>query len=92
MTRLQQILTAVLITLALCGTQVIQASPLHDHTGHITGCALCHFSANEAAIPATPVGIKPAEGPARLPVLVVSSHDKTSPSPFKSRAPPVTSL
>jgi len=44
----RKIFSVLLITLALCGVQVVQASPLHDHTGHLSGCSLCHFNGASA--------------------------------------------
>ena len=88
----RQLLAVALITLTLAGIQVVQASPLHDHVSHFNGCALCHFSGTEAVIPATPVTLDIPIGRSHQPVPVITLHDTSSPSSFRSRAPPVTSL
>ena len=51
----RQLLTVLLLILTLLGVQVVQASPLHDHSTHVIDCGLCHFSASECAIDDIPV-------------------------------------
>jgi hypothetical protein len=44
----KKLLTVLLISLALCGVQAVQASPLHDHVNHVSSCSLCHFDGAQA--------------------------------------------
>jgi len=54
MNSLRTFIRISLITLALVGVQVIQASPLHDHSDHVVDCGLCHFSFSEIAVDDSP--------------------------------------
>jgi len=91
MRRLRQLLTIFLITFAVCGVQVIQSSPLHDHSSHVVGCALCHFDSGDAPSESTLVNCPVASGGAKA-VDSVPSFESITLSPYQSRAPPRHSL
>lgn len=79
----------VLMLFVLAGVQVVQASPLHDHTRHSVDCGLCHVPLADAQT--TQHGVVPdfETAAAALPVLAVSFHSTHNPSPYQGRAPPL---
>lgn len=81
-------LAVLLVTLTLISIQLVQASPLHDHLDHVSGCVLCHADSNEDAL--TPsdnqlATFEPA-GILVFPLQLSLASQKTS--SFQSRAPP----
>lgn len=77
-----------LMLFVLAGVQVIQASPLHDHSQHSVDCALCHVPL--ADDPSGQRGIAP-EFHATAAVVPAALHrffSSTNPSPYQGRAPP----
>jgi hypothetical protein len=88
----RKLLTILLISLALCGVQVVQASPLHDHVSHISECSLCHFDGAQAVRTAepvkTPIPFVTHKNPADL-----FTHPVTRAFPaYITRAPPQLSI
>jgi hypothetical protein len=77
-----------LMLFVLAGVQVIQASPLHDHTQHSVDCGLCHVPVADA--PPTHHGIVPEFETlsAALPALASAFFSSRNPSPYQGRAPP----
>ncbi len=77
-----------LMLFVLAGVQVIQASPLHDHTQHSVDCGLCHVPVADSCT--APRGIVPEfeGGHALLPCRAASFHGSHNPSPYQGRAPP----
>jgi hypothetical protein len=90
MNSLRTFIKISLITLALIGVQVIQASPLHDHSDHVVDCGLCHFSSTEITFDDSPV-ITPSINPRNIAVprteTVVSESARLS---YQGRAPPLS--
>lgn len=77
-----------LLTLLLLGTQVIQASPLHDHGNHVVNCALCHFDNNDSAVPVNSQPQLDFE-PGSRPLANFKAFVSTSiPASYQGRAPP----
>lgn len=78
-----------LMLFVFAGVQVVQASPLHDHSHHTVDCGLWHVPVADA--PASPATVLPdyvAQGPALLPIPA-SFPQATRPSPYQGRAPPI---
>lgn len=88
----RKLLTVLLLSLALCGTQVVQASPLHDHAGHFSGCSLCHFDGGQAIKAADANTTPVTESACNRPVMLITHpHNPVLPA-YLSRAPPQVSL
>jgi hypothetical protein len=88
----RKLLTVLLISLALCGVQAVQASALHDHASHVSGCALCHFDGSHA-IKAPVTGHNWIHGPVAFGTTAKTQAPFTTPYPsFHGRAPPSHSL
>ena len=87
--QLRQILLIALMAFTLLGVQLIQSSPLHNHTVHTVDCALCHLQLSDDTLVRyqSEVPYKAASAPvvAAAPVVYLSA----SPSPFQGRAPPL---
>jgi len=92
MNRTRQLLTIFLMLLTLSGMQFVQASPLHDHTSHLTGCALCHFDGAQAIQAALPAHEPVTEPVCHQRARTLSSPCRNQFSPVQSRAPPAHSL
>lgn len=85
---LRQYLLIALMAVTLVGVQLLQASPLHEHTQHSVDCALCHLQLSDDALlhqqlllPIRAAGV-PVAAPAR------EVHSSSAPSPYQGRAPP----
>jgi hypothetical protein len=92
--RYQQLRHALLIALmafTLLGVQLVQASPLHDHTLHSVDCALCHlqFSDDSLAQPTLSVAFIAHNIPYAQ--YLREYHSFSNPSPYQGRAPPFSS-
>lgn len=80
--------TVVLLILALSGVQVVQASPLHDHSTHVVDCGVCHFSASEATVddsPVTSISVTPAQFTIARAIQVTNNRTRLA---YQGRAPP----
>ncbi len=89
MNSLRTFIKISLITLALIGVQVIQASPLHDHSNHVVDCGLCHFSSTEIAIEDSPV-VTPSTTPRYFSVpRTINITAKSIRLSYQGRAPPL---
>jgi hypothetical protein len=81
-----------LLALTVFGGQVLQASPLHDHTQETVDCALCHLqtlgddSEQDRGL-SLPVLATTTVAAAFVPALPAAAF----PSPYQGRAPPATS-
>lgn len=84
----RKFLTTLIITLALCGVQVVQASALHDHSAHFTGCALCHFDGANAIQPASTVQVWVPEVIADTFIVTIAAPVTGQYPAFHERAPP----
>ena len=93
--RLQQFRHALLIAFVaftLLGAQLVQNSPLHDHTQHSVDCALCHLQLGDEA------RVQPALSVAFIAHSVPYAqylrefYSFASPSPYNGRAPPSSSI
>ncbi len=86
--QLRKILLIALMAFTLVGVQLVQSSPLHDHTQHTVDCALCHLQLSDDTLVRHQfmVPFKAASTPVSttLPQFYLSS----SPSPYQGRAPP----
>lgn len=86
--QLRQVLLIALMAFTLAGVQLLQSSPLHDHTQHTVDCALCHLQLGDDTVVRhqlmVPFISVAAPAVAGLPVFYHSS----SPSPYQGRAPP----
>jgi hypothetical protein len=86
--QLRQILLIALMAFTLAGVQLIQSSPLHDHTQHTVDCALCHLQLGDDTLVRhqlmVPFVAVAAPAATALPVFYFVS----SPSPYQGRAPP----
>jgi hypothetical protein len=86
--QMRQILLIALMALMLVGVQLVQSSPLHDHSQHTVDCALCHLQLSDDTLVRhqfmVPISITTAPIAVVLPIFYVSS----SPSPYQGRAPP----
>jgi len=88
----RKLLTVLLLSLALCGTQVVKASPLHDHASHFSGCSLCHFDGAQALHTASPAHEPlPESGKECTRAISLALFAPTYPA-FHGRAPPGLSL
>ena len=93
LTRFRKAWLIALMVFSLGAVQLLQASPLHDHTRDAVSCALCHV----------PLSDDPAEHDSSLlPVFLISSGTTIrylalspsvhNPAPYQSRAPPQSFL
>lgn len=77
-----------LMVFVLGGLQVIQASPLHDHSQHTVDCGLCHVPIGDGVAPSDPAAVIPAPQNAPSFALLVLITPARNPSPYQGRAPP----
>ncbi|MDR0781810.1 MAG: hypothetical protein LBF16_14155 [Pseudomonadales bacterium] len=84
----RRLLLLLLLSVTLLGVQLVQDSPLHQHTQHTVDCALCHFQLSDDSehSPQWHVFVAP-QCPQLGLVAVVAAFDPT-PTPYQSRAPP----
>jgi hypothetical protein len=77
-----------LMLFMLAGVQLIQVSPLHDHTRHSVDCGLCHVPLADE--PASTSGLLPdfVTSATWQPALSAPAPSSTNPSPYQGRAPP----
>jgi len=91
MDQLHQLRKYLLVALAvfmLAGAQLVQSSPLHDHTRHSVDCGLCHLQLGDDVLLQPSPGVAfIAHSPPHAQYLreFVSF---SSPSPYQGRAPP----
>ena len=88
----RKLLTVLLISLALSGVQVVQASPLHDHASHFSGCSLCHFDGAQAIKAADSNSTPLPESLSSLPATLLTGPENPALPAYLSRAPPQVSL
>jgi hypothetical protein len=77
-----------LMLFVLAGAQVLQATPLHDHSQHSVDCGLWHVPVADA--PAAPLLLPPdsqLQSLAPLPAATLLPQGQR-PSPYQGRAPP----
>jgi hypothetical protein len=91
LTRYQQLRHFLLIALmafTLVGVQLIQSSPLHDHTQHTIDCALCHLQLSDDTLVRHQFVVPYAVASAPVATALAIFHPASSPSPYQGRAPP----
>ena len=83
-----RLLLISLMAFTLIGVQLVQASPLHQHTQHSVDCALCHLQfSDDAEIQYQNVITRLAAITLKI-VPASTFYSFISPSPYQGRAPP----
>jgi hypothetical protein len=83
-----RLLVISLMAFTLIGVQVLQASPLHQHTQHSVDCGLCHLQlSDDAEIHYQNVIVRLLQTAFKV-VQPASFYTSLSPSPYQGRAPP----
>jgi hypothetical protein len=77
-----------LMVFVLGGLQIVQASPLHDHSQHTVDGGLCHVPLGDGALPTVLPGSIPVFQNFPRFYLVVLAPSQGNPSPYQGRAPP----
>jgi len=75
----------------LLGVQLLQASPLHQHTQHAVECPLCHLQAGDTALLQQAPALPFVAGTAPIGDFKVIFAVSTTTSTYQSRAPPAYS-
>ncbi len=85
---LRKALLIALMAFTLVGVQLIQSSPLHDHTQDTVDCALCHLQLSDDTLVHHQfiVPVKVASAP--VAAALSRFYSCSSPSPYQGRAPP----
>jgi hypothetical protein len=86
--QLRPLLLIGLMAGLLLGVQLLQASPLHQHTQHAVECTLCHLQAGDTALLQQAPALPFVAGTAPSGTLLVAFAISTTTSPYQSRAPP----
>ena len=87
-----QFLHIILMVLTLGAVQVVQASPLHDHSRDTVGCALCHMPViDDPGAQSLPIPIFTQQCSA-INAQSVPATQSGNPSPYQGRAPPLAFL
>jgi hypothetical protein len=89
--RFRQWLLVALMAITLVGVQVVQASPLHDHTQHSVDCALCHLQLNSDGVAELTLTFDYLAPAVRYAQLLREFYSFSNPSPYQGRAPPCSS-
>lgn len=87
--QVRQLLLISLMACALIGVQLVQASPLHEHTSHSVDCALCHLQLSDDALFQHASSFAVAASGTRYNQLVAEFYSFRNPSPYQGRAPPL---
>jgi hypothetical protein len=83
-----RLLLISLLAFTLIGVQVLQASPVHQHTQHSVDCALCHLQlSDDAEVHHQNVIVRLLQTTFK-PVQPATYFTPLSPSPYHGRAPP----
>jgi hypothetical protein len=89
--QIRQLLLISLMAFALVGVQLVQASPLHDHTGHTVDCALCHLQFTDVALEQYQPSFAWFASTVRFHQQTAAFLSSRNPSPYQGRAPPAVS-
>ena len=86
--QLRRFLLIALMAFTLVGVQLVQASPLHDHTQEAIDCALCHLQLSDDALVQHQLTLPSSAAAAQVGPALRQFYAVTSPSPYQGRAPP----
>lgn len=85
---LRQVLLIVLMAFTLVGVQLVQVSPLHDHTQEKVDCALCHLQFSDDALVQHRLTLPFSAAATQVGATLPRFYAASSPSPYQGRAPP----
>lgn len=86
--QLKKYLLVTLAVFMLAGIQIVQASPLHDHTRDSVDCALCHLQLGDEALLRPTLGVAFIAHNVPYAQYLREFYSSTNPSPYHGRAPP----
>lgn len=85
---MRRILLIALMAFTLIGVQLVQSSPLHDHTQHSVDCALCHLHFGDDALVQRNMSVAVIAHSVPYAQYLREFYSFNNPSPYQGRAPP----
>ena len=86
--QLQKLLLISLTVIMLAGVQIVQASPLHDHSVHTFDCGLCHLQLGDDALFENDHSVAFIAAAIPYTLQLGVDYPLRQSSPYQSRAPP----
>lgn len=86
--QLRKYLLVALAVFMLAGVQIVQSSPLHDHTRHSVDCALCHLQLGDDALLQPTLSVAFIAHNVPYAQYLRKFYSFSNPSPYQGRAPP----
>lgn len=87
----RQYLLIAFMAFMLIGVQLVQSSPLHDHSKHSVDCALCHLQLGDDSVVQSTHSVAFIAHSIPYAQYLREFYSFTSPSPYLGRGPPSSS-